>query len=172
MKNFVDLLRKAHTFFDRGFDLLQSPFLLAIRAFWGWQLAQSGWGKLHNIQRVTEFFGTLNLPNPPVFARAVSWLELVGGVLLLLGLWSRPISLILTGNMLGAYMTSDSEAWHSFFTDDGGNFSFFGGDTGKFFAADPFPYLMVSVVVLLFGAGLFSVDALIGRLWGKKEKAA
>jgi putative oxidoreductase len=32
---------------------LQSPFLLLVRLYWGWQLAQSGWGKLHNIDKVT-----------------------------------------------------------------------------------------------------------------------
>jgi len=162
MNSIVALVRKAYGIFERGVDLLQSPFLLAIRAFWGWQLAQSGWGKLHNIDRVTEFFGSLNLPNPPLFARGVSLLELVGGALLLLGLCARPISLVLAGNMIGAFVTADAEAWHSFFTDD----------AGKFFGADPFPYLMVSVIVLLFGPGLLSVDAVISRVWGRKEAPA
>jgi len=158
MNSVTSLLKKANGLFDRAMDLLQSPFLLAIRWYWGWQLAQSGWGKLHNIARVVEFFTSLNLPNPAVFARAVSLLELVGGSLLLLGLFSRPIALILTGNMLGAYITADSEAWHSFFTED----------SGKFFAADPFPYLLVSLLVLVFGPGLLSLDTLIARIWGKR----
>ena len=173
MNPIVSSLRKAYLLFARGFDLLQSPFLFAIRVFWGWSLAVSGWGKLNHIDKVVEFFGSLNLPNPPLFARAVSLLELVGGALLLLGLFSRPIALILTGNMIGAYMTADSEAWHSFFTDpDSGNFTFFGGDTGKFFAADPFPYLMVSIIVLIFGPGLISLDALIARMWKQREPVA
>jgi putative oxidoreductase len=159
MTPIISLVKKAYGIFERGADLLQSPFLFAIRAFWGWQLAQSGWGKLHNIDKVVEFFTSLNLPNPALFARAVSLLELVGGTLLVLGLCSRPIALILTGNMIGAYVTADSEAWHSFFTED----------SGKFFAADPFPYLMVSILVLLFGPGLLSLDALISRIWGKKD---
>ena len=32
--------------FDRSFSFLQSPFLLAVRLYWGWQFAQTGWGKL------------------------------------------------------------------------------------------------------------------------------
>jgi putative oxidoreductase len=79
--------------------------------------------------------------------------------LLLLGLCSRPIALILTANMIGAYVTADSEAWHSFFTED----------SGKFFGADPFPYLMVSLLVLIFGPGLLSLDALIAKWWKKRE---
>ncbi|HMD31266.1 MAG TPA: DoxX family protein [Candidatus Acidoferrales bacterium] len=158
----MSFLRKAYGLFERGADLLQSPLLLVIRVFWGWQLAQSGWGKLHNINMVVDYFTTLNLPHPALFARAVSALELVGGALLLLGLCSRPIALILTGNMIGAYITADSEAWHSFFAED----------SGPFFAAAPFAFLMVSILVLVFGSGLFSADALIARIWKKREAKA
>jgi putative oxidoreductase len=152
------IIKNAYRLFNHGADLLQSPLLLAIRAFWGWQLAQSGWGKLTHIEKVVEFFTSLNLAAPPLFARAVSTLELVGGALLLFGLLSRPIAVILTGNMLGAYITADSEAWHSFFAED----------SGPFFAATPFPFLMVSVLVLVFGPGKFSLDELITRLLAKR----
>ncbi|MGA8658398.1 MAG: DoxX family membrane protein, partial [Chthoniobacterales bacterium] len=50
--------------FLRAVSSLQSPFLLAVRVYWGWQLSQNGWGKLHNLQHVTEFFGSLGLPAP------------------------------------------------------------------------------------------------------------
>ena len=33
---------------------LQSPLLLAIRLYWGWQFAQDGWGKLTHLARVTR----------------------------------------------------------------------------------------------------------------------
>ena len=78
---------------------LQSPFLLAVRLYWGWQFAQSGWGKLHHLDKVTDFFTSLNLPLPGVTATFFSGLELVGGVLLILGLGSRLIALVLTVNM-------------------------------------------------------------------------
>ena len=44
------------------FDYLRSPFLLFVRLYWGIQLMQSGWGKLHNLDKVTEYFTSLNLP--------------------------------------------------------------------------------------------------------------
>src|SRR6516162_1022130 len=44
--------------------LLQTPLLLAVRLYWGWQFAQTGWGKLHNIPHVTEFFMSLGIPAP------------------------------------------------------------------------------------------------------------
>jgi putative oxidoreductase len=80
----------------------------------------------------------------------VSGLEFVGGVLLILGLGSRLISLLLASNMLVAYWTADHEALLSIFS-----------DPGKFYVADPFTFLFASLIVLVFGAGFFSLDTLI-----------
>lgn len=133
---------------------LQSPFLLAVRLYWGWQFAQSGWGKLHNLDKVTDFFTSLNLPDPGLTAHFVSGLEFVGGILLILGLGSRLIGLVLTVNMFVAYWTADKEALFSVFS-----------DPGKFYVADPYTFLFASAMVLVFGAGLFSLDALLLRRW-------
>jgi len=111
---------------------------------------QSGWGKLHNLSGVTEFFTSLGLPAPHLTAIAISNLELFGGALLALGLGSRLIALVLTGNMFMAYVTADREALLSVFS-----------DPGKFYNADPFTFLMASVLVLMFGAGFFSIDRVI-----------
>jgi len=142
----------AYKAFSNLADKLQSPFLLAVRLYWGWQLSQSGWGKLHNISGVTEFFTTLNLPFPHATALMVSNLEFFGGILLILGLASRLTGLVLTINMLVAYITADREALASIFS-----------NPGKFYNADPYTFLFASLIVLIFGAGLFSLDAIIGR---------
>jgi putative oxidoreductase len=42
----------------------QCALLLAIRLYWGFQFAQDGWGKLTHLERVTQFFTSLNLPAP------------------------------------------------------------------------------------------------------------
>lgn len=138
-------------------SLLQSPFLLAVRLYWGWQLVQSGWGKLHHLDRVTEFFTSLNLPHPGATAHFVSGLELVGGIALILGLGSRFFGLLLTINMLVAYWTADHEALTSIFS-----------DPGKFYAADPYTFLFAAAMILVFGAGLFSLDALLERLYRER----
>jgi len=132
---------------------LQSPFLLMVRLYWGWQLAQSGWGKLHNIDKVTEFFTSLGLPAPGLTAHFIASLEFVGGVLLILGLASRLIAVALTINMIMAYITADHDALMSIFS-----------DPDKFYAAAPYTFLFASLLVLIFGPGLFSVDAAIGKL--------
>src|SRR5260370_36734506 len=64
---------------------LQSPFLLAVRLYWGWQFMQTGWGKLSDLQKVTGFFTKLGIPAPAFNAMFVSGLEFAGGVLLILG---------------------------------------------------------------------------------------
>ena len=136
---------------------LQSPLLLAIRLYWGWQFAQTGWGKMHNIEKITNLFLSLNIPFPGFNAHFVSGLEFFGGILLIVGLGSRLVSLLLVGNMLVAYWTADHEALTSIFS-----------DPGKFYVADPFTFLFASLLILIFGAGLFSLDALISRHWFKE----
>lgn len=130
-----------------AFSPLQSAMLLAVRLYWGFQFAQTGWGKLHNLAKITGFFASLNIPIPSFTAPFVSALELVGGILLMLGLFTRPVALLLTCNMLVAYWTTDREALSAIFS-----------DPGKFYAADPYSFLFASLMVLIFGAGFVAVD--------------
>jgi len=135
---------------------LQSPFLLFVRLYWGWQFVEDGWGKLHNLPKVIEYFGSLGLPAPGPTAYFVSILELIGGVLLALGLGSRLIAFLLTANMTVAYITGDREALLSIFS-----------DPDKFIAAAPFSYLMASLIVLIFGPGRYALDYLVERFWNR-----
>ena len=49
-----DIVNSAHrsTRLRRDDDRLQSPLLLAIRLYWGWQFVQDGWGKLTHLDKV------------------------------------------------------------------------------------------------------------------------
>ncbi len=143
---------------DRFFGLvsyLQSPFLLFVRLYWGWQLAQNGWGKFHHLSNVAEYFGTLGLPMAAQMAVFISCLEFFGGIFLVLGLFSRITGLALTVNLIMAYVIGDREALLSFFS-----------DPDKFIAAAPFAFLIVSLIVLIFGPGKISVDAAATFLLG------
>ncbi|HTZ57233.1 MAG TPA: DoxX family protein [Acidobacteriaceae bacterium] len=140
---------------------LRSPFLLFVRLYWGWQFLQTGWGKLHNLSHVTEFFASLGIPAPGVMAPFIASLEFFGGILLIAGLATRLIGLLLAGNMLVAYIASDRMALGAIFS-----------DPGKFYAADPFTFLFASLLVLIFGAGIFSIDALIDRTWVEPKTLA
>jgi putative oxidoreductase len=136
---------------------LQSPFLLAVRLYWGWQFAQTGWGKLHHLAQITEFFRSLGIPAAGFNAHFVSGLEFMGGLLLIAGLASRLTSFLLAANMLVAYWTADHEALRSVLS-----------DPGKFYGADPYTFLFASLLVLIFGAGFFSLDAEIVGRWRKR----
>jgi len=133
---------------------LQSLFLLAVRLYWGWQFAQTGWGKLHNLAKVTAFFTSLGIPFPALNAPFIALLEFAGGILLALGLASRPVALLFTADMAVAYITADREALLSVFS-----------NPDKFYAAAPYTFLFASVTVLLFGAGAFSCDRLLARFF-------
>src|SRR5258708_934109 len=149
---FFTLQRLYERFFKAG-DFLQSPFLLAVRLYWGWQLVQSGWGKLHHLDKVTEFFTSLELPMSRTMALFISCLEFFGGIFLVVGLLSRLTAVALTVNMIMAYVTADREALFSIFS-----------DPDKFYAAAPYTFLVASLIVLIFGAGKLSLDALLNRV--------
>ena len=150
MKPFLARVRQLHQRFFGAIDYLRSPFLLAVRLYWGWQLIQSGWGKLHNLEKVTEFFTSLNLPMPGQMALFISCLEFFGGIFLAIGLLSRLTALALTVNMIMAYVTADREALQSIFS-----------DPDKFYAAAPYTFLIASLIILIFGPGKLGLDTLL-----------
>jgi putative oxidoreductase len=145
-------LGRLHAQFTNACLLLRSPFLLLVRLYWGWQFAQTGWGKLHHLPRVIEFFRSLGIPAPGLMAPLVSGMELVGGILLILGLATHITGLVLAFDMFVAYWTGDHMALQSILR-----------DPGKFYAADPYTFFFAALIAFVFGAGIFSLDALIQR---------
>ena len=156
MNKTLTTLKSWHDRFFHFVDNLQHPFLLFVRLYWGIQLMQSGWGKLHNLDKVTDFFTSLSLPMPHQMAIFISCVEFFGGLFFALGLLSRVTALVLTINMVMAYVTADKEALHSIFS-----------DPDKFAAAAPFVFLVASLIVLCFGPGKLSLDALLNRIFWK-----
>src|SRR5580704_12199329 len=142
--------------FVRVVSSLQSPFLLVVRLYWGWQLSQNGWAKLHNLPHVTEFFASLGLPAPAFTAAFVSTFEFVAGILLALGLLSRIAALGIVIDMFVAYWTGDRPSLLAFFS-----------DPDKFSNAAPFIFLFVGLIILIFGPGKLSLDTLLKRMMGK-----
>src|SRR5258705_7700390 len=110
MSPLINKLTGLHDRFFALVSLLQSPFLLLVRLYWGWQLIQSGWGKLHNLEKVTEFFTSLGLPMPAQTAVFISCVEFFGGIFLALGLLSRLTALVLTINLITAYVSRQRSA--------------------------------------------------------------
>jgi putative oxidoreductase len=150
----LSLARTGYGIFVWTSSLLQ-PLVLLLLRLWGWQFMVTGWGKLNNHEKVVGFFTQLGIPMPGFNAWFVGGVECFGGILLLLGLLARPTALVLTINMLVAFLSvaKDRAIFFNAF-----------GNPDTFIAADPFFYLLVAVVVLTFGPGLFSLDTLIGKL--------
>jgi len=152
MKPFVDQIRRLYSWAVRAASTLQSPFLLFVRIYWGAQLAQNGWGKLHNLAHVTQFFSGLGLPAPGPTAAFVATVEFLGGILLIVGLFSRFIGLVIAVDMLMAYVMADREALSSIFS-----------DPGKFYVADPYTFLFAALLILIFGPGKYALDTFLLR---------
>lgn len=72
----------------------------------------TGWGKVHNLAKVAAFFTELHIPAPAIQAAFVSYLELIGGALLLVGFLARLISLPLIGSMAVAILTAKADEVH------------------------------------------------------------
>ena len=156
MHNAANPIQRLYDGLLRAVSSLPSPFLLVVRLYWGWQFAQVGWGKLHNLAHVTQFFASLGLPAPGPTAAFVSTFEFVAGIFLALGLLSRITALGMVIDMSMAYGIADRESLLAFFS-----------DPGKFYNADPFIFLFVGLLVLIFGPGKLSLDTLLRRWLGK-----
>ena len=154
MSKLIKNVGRSHDQFFGLISYLQSPFLLLIRLYWGWQLAQSGWGKLHHLSNVGEYFASLGLPMPAQMAVFIGCVEFFGGIFLAVGLASRVTGLVLTVNLTMAYVIGDREALFSFFS-----------DPDKFVAAAPFAFLVVALIVVIFGAGKLSMDTALSALF-------
>jgi putative oxidoreductase len=135
-------------------NILQHAILLVFRLNWGWQFFQTGQGKLINHEHTTEFFSSLQIPLPGLNAWMVGGLECIGGLLLLLGLATRPTALLLFLNMTVAYLSvpdDRAKLFHVF------------SDPTPFLSADPFFFWLTALLLLAFGPGLISVDALVSK---------
>ena len=144
--------RTGYALLVKGAGYLQSPLLLAVRLYWGWQFFGTGTAKFGDLPAFTQRFTDWGVPFPQINVILAATTETVCGLLLCVGLASRLISIPLIFTMIVAYVTADNEALHAIFS-----------DPDKFVSAAPFLFLLAALTVLAFGPGRFSVDALLSR---------
>lgn len=135
----------------------QDGFLLLVRLYWGWQLIGAGWGKLMNVGATAQFFVGLGIPLPTFNAIRSGCGELGGGLLLIGGLASRLAALVLVINMSVAFLTAHT-----------GDVRAILDEPSRFVTSPPFTFLMASLIVLLFGPGVVSLDALVRRYLARR----
>jgi putative oxidoreductase len=121
---------------------------LLVRLTLGLVFFTTGWGKLHSLDDVTQFFESLHIPAPGAQAAMVSTIEFAGGLLLIAGLGTRIVSALLVGVMTVAILTAKLPELH-----------------GMVDLANTIEmtYLVMFVWLIVSGAGAASVDHLIAR---------
>lgn len=98
-------------------------------------------------EQISDFFGMMGL---------AGLLELVGGAMLVLGLFTRPVAFILSGEMAWAYfMTHAPQGFWPIM------------NRGELAALYAFLFLYIA----LRGGGVFSVDGILSLQKGKKSEA-
>ena len=113
---------------------------------------QSGWGKLHDLDSIINYFRELGIPAPELQAPFVSGIELVGGVLLLAGLGTRLAALPLMGTMVVAIATA---RWKEL------------EGLGDLFGFIEWLYLALLVYLAVGGPGSLSVDQVLSKRFTK-----
>ncbi len=139
--------KKTHWGLAKGGNWFGQLFLLAIRLYWGVLLVVTGFGKWTKIAQVGDSFANLGIPFPSFSAGLVATVELLGGIALILGLFSRFFALLLSILLIVALSTAHKEGAAQLFT-----------NPTAVFSQAPFTYLMTALTVLSFGPGIFSFD--------------
>ena len=114
----------------------------------GWVFLLSGWGKLHGLPDVIEYFRSLGIPAPQIQAPFASGVEFLCGALLLLGLGSRFAAVPLIVVMLVAIATARREELTSL---------------GALFGFIEYLYIVLLTYVIVEGPGPIAADALLAR---------
>jgi len=114
---------------------------------------QSGWGKLHHLDKVVQFFTSLGIPAPQIQAPFVACVEFGCGTLVLLGLFTRVASVPLIGTMVVAILTAKLKDV---------------ADLSDFFSLSEYLFIVLLVWLIMKGAGALSVDQVLARRCDEK----
>ena len=127
---------------------------LAIRLAVGVMFFGSGLGKLGKLSGLTQYFRSLGIPFPEIQAPFVATTELVCGLLIVIGLATRPAALMLCGVMTVATVTAAvpekkiTASWHGLL---------------EFLYLPEVLLFLLLVSLVVAGPGRASLDARIGR---------
>lgn len=117
----------------------------------GWVFLQTGWGKLHNLQKVTDFFASLGIPAPQIQAPFAAFLEFACGALILAGLLTRLASVPLIVIMIVAIVTAKKGDIH---------------ELSDLFGMSEYLYITLALWLAAYGAGPISLDRLFAKRMG------
>jgi putative oxidoreductase len=121
-------------------------FILAARLLIAYGFAKPALLKLNDMSATSEWFASINIPLPTLSAYLVSGIETIGIVLLILGLFTRQISVLLSFVMMGAIIFVHEA--HGFSVANNG-------------IEIPLYYMSFLLIFATFGGGKYSLDNLI-----------
>ncbi len=151
--SFVADLRRRGLAFARRIAWL-AP--LCARIVIGLVFVYSGWGKLHNLDKLIEFFRSLGIPAPELQAPFAAAMEFVCGWLVLIGFLTRFAAVPLIVIMVVAIKTAKGDA----FTDASTPIEWL----NALFGLSEFLYIVLLAGLSVGGAGAASLDrAVFGR---------
>ncbi|GLQ88022.1 DoxX family protein [Dyella flagellata] len=128
---------------------------LVIRLVFGYFWLETGIAKVQNLDGFTQRFIGWGIPHPALNAALSAWTELVGGLLLMLGLFTRLVSIPMIVNMIVALALVVSSRLMGL--DD-------------YVEADEVLYITIFFWFLIAGPGKVSLDALIARWLGIRTR--
>ena len=128
------------------FSYSKNLVAIAIRFVLAYVFSTPALLKINNIQGTEKWFNEMAIPFPNLFAYIVSGIETIGIILLVIGLFTRYISILLACVMLGAIVFVHLP--HGFSVVNNG-FEL------------PLYYLLFLLFLATYGAGKYSLDNLI-----------
>ena len=146
MSNLADRLARIYT----GLEGVEWVARLVVRLAVGLEFFGSGLGKLGRVSGLIQYFRSLGIPGAEILAPFVASTELVCGVLIAVGLATRPAALMLCGVMTVAIVTAAAPekhitaSWH--------------GLLDFFYLPEALLFLLLAWLVFA-GAGRASLDA-------------
>lgn len=147
------MIQKFRSIFNSVIERIQFLPALLARITLGFVFAESGWGKLQHIDKIIGYFESLNIPFANIQAPFVAGCELVFGLLVLIGLFTRLASIPLIGIMVVAIMTAKL-ADIATFTD--------------LFGISEFLYILLFLYLIVYGPGAISIDHYLCKRCQKK----
>lgn len=147
-------LQRVNNLVDTASRRFGSIAPLATRIVIGMAFFHAGLGKWQHMDRAIGFFDSIGIPLPAFNAYLVASMELVGGIALILGLFTRFFASGLSITMLVALMTAHTGDLAA---------AFGGGDTSPTDIA-AFTFLLFLLWLVAYGAGKLSLDAILRRV--------
>jgi putative oxidoreductase len=145
---------------DRFLPWLQSIPALLTRITVGFGFYLTGQGKLANIGNVISYFNELHIPMAQYQAPFVARLEYYGAMLLIMGLFTRPVAFLLSGTMAVALLTADKADFIASWSKESEKVPT---------EITAYAYLLLLTWLFVTGAGLLSLDALLSKLLGLRK---